>query len=87
MISAIIIIRYSQKNTLSKSQFGKLSIAYIFVLDTSNPCLHLFNYNHILQKSVISRGTGMQVVNPCYFFRDHSDNILISGTGSNSIII
>ena len=54
------------------SQFGndilkypcdvKLSKEYIFVFDKSNPCLHLFNYNHILQKSVISLGKGMEVV-------------------------
>ena len=79
------------------SQFGKdilkfprdvkLSKEYIFVLDVSNPCLHLFNYNHILQKSVISRGKGMQVIIPFYFFIDQTDNILISDRDSNSIQI
>ena len=79
------------------SQFGKdilknpldvkLSKEYIFVLDVSNPCLHLFNYNHILQKSVISRGKGMQVIDPFYFFIDQTDNILISDYDSNSIHI
>ena len=79
------------------SQFGKdilkhpldvkLSKEYIFVLDESNPCLHLFNYNHILQKSVISRGKGNQVINPFYFFIDQTDNIFISDYGSNSFHI
>ena len=79
------------------SQFGKDILKYpldvklskkcIFVLDESNPCLHLFNYNHILQQSVISRGKGMQVVNPFYFFTDQTDNILISDRDSNSIQI
>ena len=79
------------------SQFGKdilmypldvkLSKEYIFVLDESNPCLHLFNYNHILQKSVISRGRGMQVINPWNSFIDQTNNILISDYGSNSIHI
>ena len=79
------------------SQFGKdilkspldvkLSKENIFVLDVSNPCLHLFNYNHILQKSVISRGKGMQVIIPFYFFIDQTDNILISDRDSNSIQI
>ena len=78
-----------------KSQFGndtlkdprdvKLSKEYIYVLDASNPCLHLFNYNHILQKSVISRGEGMEVINPCLFFVDQTDNVLISDLNSNSI--
>ena len=80
-----------------KSQFGedtlkhpldvKLSKDYIYVLAASNPCLHLFSYNHILQKSVISRGTGWQSLDSCYFFIDHSDNILISDGASNSILI
>ena len=80
-----------------KSQFGKaklkyprdvkLSKEYIYVLDTSNPCLHLFNYNHILQKSVISRGKGLEVINPYCFFVDQTENILISDRDSNSINI
>ena len=80
-----------------KSQFGKdtlklpldvkLSREYIYVLDESNPCLHLFNYNHILQKSVISRGKGMEVINPWFFFLDQTENILISDLSSNSIHI
>ena len=80
-----------------KSQFGndelkvprdvKLSNEYIYVLDEFNPCLHLFNYNHILQKSVISRGKGVGVSNPLFFFIDQTDNILISDINSNSIHI
>ena len=80
-----------------KSQFGndelkvprdvKLSKEYIYVLDESNPCLHLFNYDHILQKSVISRGDGMEVINPCFFFIDQTENFVISDRSSNSIHI
>ena len=79
------------------SQFGKdilkspldvkFSKEYIFVLDVSNPCLHLFNYNHILQKSVISRGKGMELINPWNFFIDQTNNILISDYRSDSIHI
>ena len=75
------------KNILKSPRDVKLSKEHIFVLDQSNPCLHLFNYDHILQKSVISRGKGMQVVNPWNFFIDQTDNILISNCGSNSIRI
>ena len=75
------------KDTLKCPCDVKLSKEYIFVLDESNPCLHLFNYNHILQKSVISRGKGMQLIDPSYFFIDQTDNILISDCGSNSIHI
>ena len=75
------------KDALKKPHDVKLSKEYIFILDESNPCLHLFNYNHILQKSVISRGEGMQVISPSYFFIDQTDNVLISDYGSNSIHI
>ena len=75
------------KDTLKHPRDVKLSKEYIFVLDESNPCLHLFNYNHILQKSIISRGKGMQVINPWFFFIDQTDNILISDCDSNSIHI
>ena len=75
------------KDRLKKPRSVKLSKEYIFILDEANPCLHLFNYNHILQKRVISRGEGMQVINPYYFFIDRTDNILISDYGSNSIHI
>ena len=75
------------KDTLKCPCVVKLSKECIFVLDVSNPCLHLFNYNHILQKSVISRGKGIEVVNPWHFFIDQTDNILISDCGSNSIHI
>ena len=76
------------KDTLKSPRDAKLSKEYIFVLDASNPCLHLFSYNHILQKSVISRGKGMEVVCPnFFFFIDQTDNIIISDRLSNSIII
>ena len=75
------------KDILNYPRDVKLSKEYIFVLDKSNPCLHLFSYNHILQKSVISRGNGMQVIYSYYFFIDQTDNILISDRDSNSIQI
>ncbi|KAI6660171.1 PEP-CTERM domain protein [Oopsacas minuta] len=78
-----------------ESQFGsfkypcdvKLSKEYIYVLDTSNPCIHLFNHNHILQKRIISRGQGNQVIDPQSFFIDNSNNILYADYSSNSISI
>ena len=52
-----------------------------------NPCLHLFNYNHIVQKNVISRCKGMEVIYPSFFFVDQTENILISDFSSNFIHI
>ena len=65
----------------------KLSKDYIYVLDESNPCVYLFDYDHILQKKHITRGEGMLVSDPYFFFIDDSTNLLISDRGSNSILI
>ena len=73
------------KDILKQPRDVKLSKEYIFVLDYSNPCLHLFNYDHILQKRVISRGKGMRVIYPCFFFIDQTDNLLFSDRGSDTI--
>ena len=91
-------IQILDRNFSFKSQFEnevfrapldvKLSKEFILVLDQTDPCLHLFSFNnHILQKSVISRGSRLQVVNPFYFFINHTDIILISDHDSNSITI
>ena len=80
-----------------KSQFGgnrlkrprdvKLSEEYIFILDMSNPCMHLYDYNLILQKSVVSRGEEMQVGHSNCFYVDNSDYIHISDWSSNFVHI
>ena len=90
-------IQILSKELKFKSQFGadnlksprdvNLSREYIFILDESNPCLHLYDYNLVLQKSVLSRGEGMIVANPWCFFIDDSKNILISDSSSNCIKI
>ena len=80
-----------------KCQFGedklkqpldvKLSQQYIHVLDGSNPCVHLFSHNHVLLKSIISRGEGKQVIQPFSFFTDKSGSILITDCSSNLISV
>ena len=80
-----------------KRQFGQDIIQYprdiklheddIYILDIANPCLHIFNRDLEIQRSIVSRGKGEQVINPCFFFTDKCDNILISDDGANSILI
>ena len=72
---------------LSDPRDIKLSQDYIYVLDVSNPCVYLFDYDHILHKKHITRGRGFAVYNPFFFFIDDSNNLLISDFGSNSIIV
>ena len=56
----------------------KLTKESICVLDESNPCFHIFNFDFILQKSVLSRGEEMELSSPRNFYIDNSDNILIA---------
>ena len=80
-----------------KSQFGKGIIQHphdiklhkddIYILDIANPCLHIFNKDLVIRKSFLSKGKGQHVINPCFFFIDRFDNIIISDDGANFILI
>ena len=88
-------VQIISKKFLYKSQFGKdilhqpldvkLNKDNIFVLDASNPCLHIFNKQLVLQNNLISKGKGQQVFNPYFFQIDKFENILISDRDSHSI--
>ena len=90
-------IQIISENFEYKSDFGrdilhcpldvKLYKDNIFILDQSNPCLRIFNKDLVLQKSVVTRGEGQQVVNPCFFCIDKFGSILVSDHNSNSILI
>ena len=90
-------IQIISENLQFKSQFGKDTLHYpldikhykdnIFILDQSNPCLHIYNRDLVLQQSVVTRGEGQQVSNPWFFFIDNFGNILITDLGSDSILI
>ena len=90
-------VKVLANNFTFKSQFGNLSLLsprdvklskeYIHVLDVSNPCLHLFDYNHQLHTSVISRGPGMQVMDSFCFHLDNTNKLLVSDVDSNAVLI
>ena len=65
------------QNSLKKPRDVKLTKRCIYILEESNPCLHLFDYNLILLKSVLSRGEGLQLIYPQSCYIDNSDNIFI----------
>ena len=89
-------IQIISENLQYKSQFGKDTLYHprditlykdnIFVLDESNPCLHIYNKDLVLQKSVVTRGEGQQVIYPYSFFIDKFGYILITDYSSNSIL-
>ena len=51
----------------------------IFVLDTSNPCIHVYNYEHELIREFVSYGNeAFQVSRSTNFCIDQNSNILIT---------
>ena len=90
-------IQIISENLQYKSQFGKDALYRphditlykdnIFVLDKSNPCLHIYKKDLVLQKSVVTRGEGQQVITSYFFFIDKFGYILITDHSSNSILI
>ena len=90
-------IQIISENLQFKSQFGKdilhhpLDIKHhknnIFILDLSNPCLHIYNRDLVLQQSVVTRVIEQQVINPHFFFIDNFGSIPITDYGSDSILI
>ena len=90
-------IQIISENLQYKSQFGKDTLHYpnditlykdnVFVLDRSNPCFHVYNKDLVLQKSVVTRGRGQQVINPYFFLIDKFGYILITDFDSHSILI
>ena len=90
-------IQIISENLQFKSQFCKDTLHYprdvklykdnIFILDLSNPCLHIYNRDLVLQQSVVTRGIEQQVTNPWFFFIDNFGNILITDPSSDSILI
>ena len=75
------------KDILRSSRDVKLYKDNIFILDESNPCIHIFNKDLMLQKSVITRGEGQQVIRPWFFCIDKFGYVLISDRDSNSILV
>ena len=90
-------IQIISDNLQFNSQFGKDTLHCprdiehykdnIFILDESNPCLHIYNRDLVLQQSVVTRGNRQQVSDPLFFFIDNFGNILIADYDSDSILI
>ena len=50
----------------------------VLVLDENDPCIFVFNSDHILTNRLITRGEGKQTNNPCCFDLDREYNIIMS---------
>ena len=50
----------------------------VLVLDESDPCMFVFNSDHVLTNRLVTRGVGKQTSNPCRFDIDREYNIIMS---------
>ena len=66
----------------------KLTKNEIYVLDTHNPCMHVYDQReHTLVRSFVSLGIGALVNNPYFFAIDTESNVIISDAGNRCISI
>ena len=56
----------------------KVTLDRVLVLDESNPCMFIFNSEHLLINSIITRGNDKQTSDPCSFDIDRDYNIMMS---------
>ena len=59
----------------------------VLVLDENNPCLFVFNSNHVLTNRLITRGGGKQTNNPYCFDIDREYNIIMSDLSNHCVYV
>ena len=59
----------------------------VLVLDMSDPCMFIFNSEHLLINRIITRGSGKQTNNPYSFDIDRDYNIMMSDYGNHCVYV
>ena len=59
----------------------------VLVLDTSDPCMFVFNSNHVLTNRLITRGDGKQTNYPVCFDIDREYNIIMSDCSNHCVYV
>ena len=59
----------------------------VLVLDESDPCMFLFNSNHVLIHRLITRGVGKQIHDPRYFDIDREYNIIMTDYWNHCVYV
>ena len=59
----------------------------VLVLAVSNPCMFVFNSDHVLTNRLITRGVGKQTSNPLCFDIDREYNIIMSDTRNHCVYV
>ena len=59
----------------------------VFVLDGSDPCMFIFNSEHLLINRMITRGSGKQTINPNSFDIDRDYSIIMSDFSNDCVYV
>ena len=59
----------------------------VLVLADSDPCMFVFDSDHVLTNRLITRGVGKQTNNPCCFDIDREHNIIMSDFSNNCVYV
>ena len=59
----------------------------VLVLDESDPCMFIFNSEHLLLNRMITRGSGKQTISPCSFDIDRDYNIIMSDYSNHCVYV
>ena len=59
----------------------------VLVLDESDPCMFIFNSEHLLINRIITRGSGKQTNNPYSFDIDRDYNIMMSDISNDCVYV
>ncbi|KAI6648948.1 E3 ubiquitin-protein ligase TRIM71-like [Oopsacas minuta] len=59
----------------------------VLVLDKSDPCMFVFNSDHVLTNRLITRGDGEQINNPYCFDIDRDYNIIMSDNSNHCVYV
>ena len=59
----------------------------VLVLDDSDPCMFVFNSDHVVTNRLITRGFGRQAINPYCFDLDREYNIIMSDLCNHCVYV
>ena len=59
----------------------------VLVLDVSNPCMFIFNSEHLLINRILTRGSGKQTSSPRSFDIDRDHNIMMSDNCNHCVYV
>ena len=74
-------------NLLRHPRYVKVTRDRVLVLDGSDPCMFVFDSDHVLTNRLITRGVGKQTNNPLCFDIDREYNIIMSDFRNHCVCV